>query len=152
MDKSALLAALRAELESQLRRITGAAGEARGYATDPDSRAENKYDTRTVEAAYLAAGQAAKAEELAAVLQTFAAWSPPDLAPDAAITLGALVETEGEAGHRAAFLLAPAGGGLDTIFDGIPVTVISPQAPLFQRLQGARSGDQVGSLRIVAVS
>ncbi|MBL9151975.1 MAG: hypothetical protein JNK37_05810 [Verrucomicrobiales bacterium] len=152
MDKSQVINALRTELESQFRRVTGAADEARGYATDPDSKAENKYDTRTVEASYLAAGQAAKAEELAATLQTFATWTPPGFAPDAAIALGALVETAGEDGHRAAFLLAPVGGGLDTEVDGIVTTVVSPQASLFQRLQGARVGDQVGALRIVALS
>lgn len=153
MNKSAVLAALRAELERQFRRVAGAADEARGYATDADSKAENKYDTRTTEASYLAAGQAAKAEELAATVRLFGTWVPPDFGPSDPIDLGALVEvTFGPGkGDRSAFLLAPGGGGLDAECDGVTVTVISPQAPLFQQLKGRRAGDGPG-MTIVAVS
>jgi hypothetical protein len=153
MNKSAVLSALRAELESQFRRVADAADEARGYATDADSKAENKYDTRTTEASYLAAGQAAKAEELAATVRLFTTWAPPDFGAGDPIDLGALVEVAfgpGK-GNRSAFLLAPGGGGLDTECDGITVTVISPQAPLFQQLKGRQVGEAPG-MTIVAVS
>jgi hypothetical protein len=141
MQKDAVLAALRSELESQYRRLAGAAGEARGYATDPDSKAENKYDTRTVEASYLAAGQAAKAEELAATLQFFSTWMPTNFEGGDPIDLGALVAVAFPGGDGAAYLLAPRGGGLDSTVQGITVTVVTPQAPIFQKLLGKRAGE-----------
>jgi hypothetical protein len=143
MLKETVIANLRKELESQFQRLAGAASEARGYATDPDSKAENKYDTRTTEASYLAAGQAAKAEELATTLQFFLGWAPPAFGEGDPIDLGALVRLTFPGGGETAFVLAPRGGGLDTTSDGVTITVITPQAPVFQKLLGRRVGDRL---------
>ena len=72
VEKAKVIRIVRAELEAQYRRVAAAAREAHGYATDPDSKAESKYDTRGLEASYLAAGQAAKADELAEAMKTVA--------------------------------------------------------------------------------
>ena len=153
MNKSAVLSSLLEELKSQLDRIVSAASEARSYATDPDSKAENKYDTRTVEASYLAAGQAAKAAELAATVDFFTSWSPPDFSGDEPIAVGALVTLAYPDGGRLNLLLAPKGGGIVFDSDGQSITVITPQAPLFQTLEGRRQGDETCDLpfRIVEI-
>jgi hypothetical protein len=65
MDKAALQKAILAELRSELTLLTDAANTARDEATNEESRAEDKYDMRSQSAAYLAAGQAKLAGEIA---------------------------------------------------------------------------------------
>jgi len=70
-SKSALLERIRAELRARFERLAAAAREAHAAATDPGSKAESKYDTRNLEASYLATGQARQVEELAAAIRIF---------------------------------------------------------------------------------
>ena len=58
--KSTLLEKIRMELKASLEGLTKAALDAHAAATDPGSKAESKYDTRSLEASYLAAGQAGR--------------------------------------------------------------------------------------------
>lgn len=146
MNKPTVILALRAQLQAQYNRLLAAARESRGYATDQDSKAESKYDTRSLEASYLAAGQAAKADELAEALEVFRPESfrsflgsdPADPAD-----LGALVEVVYPDRARAAFLLASQGGGMMTDCDGVTVMVVTPGAPIFGKLTGKSAGDEV---------
>ncbi|MBU6301120.1 MAG: hypothetical protein KGS60_06180 [Verrucomicrobia bacterium] len=142
--KSAVVATVRAHLQAQYDRITEAALEARGYATDPGSKAESKYDTRSLEAAYLAIGQAGKAEELAAALASFDAFPWPDIRPGDAVAPGALVELDFDGDHVCC-LVAPGGGGVTCRCEGLEVIVITTQAPLYHRLAGRRTGDSLTS-------
>ncbi|MCA9555143.1 MAG: hypothetical protein KC933_34240, partial [Myxococcales bacterium] len=66
MDKVALLAQIRAALEAELAAITASAADARSAATHEDAKPENQYDTRGLEASYLAGAQAGRAQDLAA--------------------------------------------------------------------------------------
>lgn len=143
MDKTALILTLRNQMREQYDRILAAAREARGYATDQDSQAESKYDTRSLEASYLAAGQAAKADELAAALDGFRPETFPAFSPNDAIGLGALVEITYPDRTRAAFLLASRGGGMMSDHEGITVMVVTPGAPIFARLAGKRTNDKI---------
>ena len=61
--KSGLLSLIIAELGGRLSRLSKAAIEAHAAATDPGSKAEGKYDTRSLEASYLATGQARQVED-----------------------------------------------------------------------------------------
>ena len=69
--KDRLLDAIRAELRARFDRLTRAAKDAHAAATDPGSKAESKYDTRSLEASYLAAGQARQLEDLARDVSQF---------------------------------------------------------------------------------
>ena len=60
--KQALMDVIRKQLKERLDRLTRAAKESQQAATDPDSKAESKYDTRNLEASYLAVGQAKQVE------------------------------------------------------------------------------------------
>ncbi len=140
MDKSALVAALLAELRLRYDRAVTALSGAREAATGADTKAENKYDTRGLEASYLAAGQAEQADALLRALHAVETFAFCDFAPDDPIDLGTLVETEqdGELRH---YLLAPAGGGIRLVArDGEEVTVLGPASPLAARLIGNLSG------------
>lgn len=72
--KALLFDAIREELRAQLLRLKQAAQEAHAAATDAGSKAESKYDTRNLEASYLASGQAKQVEELADALRLFEAF------------------------------------------------------------------------------
>lgn len=142
MNKRAVIAQIRAELKRQFDLLKRASDTARADATDEESRARSKYDTQGLEASYLAAGQAERAEELAATIAAFnAAPFPPFTARDP-ITEGALVEARLGADTEW-FLLAPCAGGLTVALGGRDITVLGPGAPLRKQLQGLKRGGQV---------
>lgn len=147
-----LLEQIRAELRASLERLTKAATEAHAAATDPGSKAEGKYDTRSLEASYLAAGQARQVEDLAESLRIFDTLALPDFAPKAPVDAGALVEVylKGETAH---FLLVPAAGGMEIVHEGMAITLLSPASQLYRKLLGMSAGDQLEMpmLRVVAV-
>jgi hypothetical protein len=152
LRKSAVIAAVRAHLQARYDRIVGAALEARGYATDPGSKAESKYDTRSLEASYLAIGQGEQADELAAALRDFDAFDWPDFPQEGRVALGALVALDFD-GDQVFALIAPGGGGVTCRFEGVEVTVVTPQAPLYARIAGRQAGETLPGppLRILSV-
>lgn len=140
MDKAYLVSALIRELRLRYERALAALSGAREAATGADTKAENKYDTRGLEASYLAAGQAEQADELARALHAVENFDFPAFDLDDAIAVGAFVETEqnDEIHH---YLLAPAGGGIVLASaDGGSVTVLGPASPLAAKLLGQVSG------------
>lgn len=140
MDKSLLVAALLSELRLRYERAIGALSGAREAATGADTKAENKYDTRGLEASYLAVGQAGQADELQRALHAIESFDFRDFDPDEPVAAGALVETE-VAGEIVYFLLAPAGGGIVLEGeDGETVTVLGPASPLAGNLLGQSAG------------
>ncbi|MES2476671.1 MAG: transcription elongation factor GreAB [Verrucomicrobiota bacterium] len=135
--KQALLTKIRSELRAALDRLSRAATEAHAAATDPGSKAEGKYDTRSLEASYLAVGQAKQVDELAAAVRIFDALVLPDFEADDGIDAGALVEVEME-GELSWFLLVPTAGGTVVSHDGMEVTLLTPASALYQKLVGLR--------------
>src|SRR5438094_4791585 len=97
-----ILAALAAELEGYARSARSAHAEA----TDEQSKAENKYDTRGLEASYLARGQSRQAAETAQARQQFEELPLREFGPGDPIDLSALVEVESE-GARAIYFIGP---------------------------------------------
>jgi hypothetical protein len=138
--KDGLLEAVRAELKARFERLTRAAREAHAAATDPGSKAEGKYDTRSLEASYLAAGQARQVEELAADVELFEKVALPEFGMEDEIAAGALVEVEMN-GESAWYLLAPGAGGLEVEWEGREVTLLTPSSALYRTLLGMRSGE-----------
>ncbi|MEQ2010170.1 MAG: GreA/GreB family elongation factor, partial [Limisphaerales bacterium] len=130
------------QLQSELQTFTRAAKSARSEATDEQSRAEIKYDTRGLEASYLAAGQARQVSELESAIAAFEALSDRKFAPGEAIGLGALVELE-QNGERTRYFIGPCAGGTEAVCGKCEVLVITLQSPLGGRLQGRRQGDQL---------
>ena len=142
-------------LNAELVALTRAAQGAFAAATDPDSKAENKYDTRTLEASYVARGQAQRVAELQEAVRAFGTLSGNPLESGASITLGALVSLSlpGEVAH---YFLGPFAGGTEVLHEGQEVVIITPAAALGQKLIGKRIGDAVAmqpgvSAKVVAV-
>jgi hypothetical protein len=94
MSKPALVHQIRTELEGQLAVTKAAAAEAKEDATGAETKSDGKYDTRAIEAGYLASAQAKQAEKLAEAVRLFTTFDPPNYDEDEAIGPGALVETE----------------------------------------------------------
>lgn len=142
MNKPAVLAQFLAVLKAELAALTRAAQGAFAAATDPDSKAENKYDTRTLEASYVARGQAKRVAELQEAVRAFEALSANELAADAAITLGTLVslETPEETTH---YFIGPFAGGTEIVHEGREIVIITPASALGQKLLGHRVGEAV---------
>lgn len=151
--KSALLTKVRNELRSRLEVLSRAAMDAHAAATDPGSKAEGKYDTRSLEASYLAAGQARQVDELAEAVRIFGGLALPDFGANDTIDAGALVEVE--LGSESLFyLLAPASGGLELSHEGREVTLLTPASALYQKLLGLEVGDTLDAppLRVTGVT
>lgn len=151
--KSALLAKIRIELRVRLDRLVNAALDAHAAATDPGSKAEGKYDTRSLEASYLAAGQARQVDDLAKSVRIFETLTLPEFSIDDPIDVGALVEVElrGETCH---LLLVPAAGGMLVEDQGVEITLLSPASALYRKLLGMRVGESLSdpALRVTEVS
>ena len=62
MSKPVLVDQIREQLKEQLNVMQAAAAEARENATGDETRSDGKYDTRAIEAGYLAGAQARQAD------------------------------------------------------------------------------------------
>lgn len=136
--RDAIVAQLRADLNLQV----GAAQLARDEAISEESRAENKYDTHSQEAAYLAEGQAKLAAEIEANIALYTTLALPAFGPADAIATGALVEV-GAKGKSSWYFLGPRGGGIEVPVEGHSVLVLTPQSPLGRQLLGKCVGDKI---------
>lgn len=139
MDKSLLRQAIVARLTAELDTLTRAALMAREEATSEESKAENKYDTRGQEAAYLAEGQARLALELQETITTYQTILLPDFSSEDVIDVGAVI-TLSARGKSSAYFLGPRSGGLDVEVGGRSIVVVTPQSPLGRQLPGRRIG------------
>lgn len=141
MNKSAIVQKIIAQLAAELEGYAQSARSAHAEATDEQSKAENKYDTRGLEASYLARGQSRQAAETAEALEQFAALPLRDFGPADPIDLGALVELETKAGI-AIYFIGPRAGGTEIKQGQREILVITPQSPLGQQLIGKKQGDK----------
>ncbi len=140
--KARLLEKIRAKLRASLTRLASAASEAHAAATDPGSKAEGKYDTRSLEASYLATGQARQVEELAESVRIFEALELPDFNAGDSIDAGALVEAEID-GEKSCFLLVPAAGGMEINDENREITLLTPSSALYRKLLGMQAGEKL---------
>src|SRR5581483_359545 len=143
VNKAALRAAILARLRDELDLQVKAAQLARDEAISEESRAENKYDTHSQEAAYLAEGQARMAGEIESSLAQLAALALPDFTPESPAALGAVVEVGGAGGESNWYFLGPRAGGLEVECEDRKILVVTPQSPLGRQLVGRRVGDAV---------
>jgi transcription elongation GreA/GreB family factor len=139
MNKRDLLARILAQLSAELESITSAARATHAEATNEENKAEDKYDTRGLEASYLAHGQSKAAEEAAQAVAQFSALPIRDFAAGEPISLGALVRLEGRGTNH--YFIGPRAGGTEIEAGGDPVLVITPQSPLGRQLMGRKQGD-----------
>ena len=142
MDKRALIEKVIAQLNGELELLEKAARAAHSEATHESSKAENKYDTRGLEAAYLARGQSRQAAEAAQSIEEFQKLPLKDFTATDEIDVGAVVELNGKR-ERNFYFIAPRAGGTEVTLDGEEVLVITPHSPLGGQLVGRKQGEKV---------
>ncbi|MBS0663517.1 MAG: transcription elongation factor [Verrucomicrobia bacterium] len=158
-DKHQLRERVLAELRAAHSAQVGAANLARDEAISEESRPENKYDTHSIEAGYLAEGQARQAAELEASMAAISSLPVGVAADGSPVTLGAVVEVRDSRGTATRYYVCPKGGGVEVVLDGQGYLVITPASPMGSQLIGRHVGDPVqppgrranGSARISAV-
>lgn len=142
MTKSIIVEAIVQQLKGKVSQYLGAAKAAHAEATHEESKAEDKYDTRGLEASYLAAGQSRQMEETAEALQQFASMIVPKFSEKDPIDVGALVQVKTKEG-ASAYFIGPSAGGTEIDHAGTTILVITPQSPLGQQLVGRKQGDKL---------
>ncbi|MFX7612848.1 hypothetical protein ABTJ49_20380, partial [Acinetobacter baumannii] len=104
-----------------------------------------KYDTLGLEAAYLAAGQSRRVEEIRQALGLYRNLVLRDFDEEQGIQLTALVTLLNADGSRRTVFLGPEAAGLKIDCEGREVLVITPRSPLGQSLIGRHPGDETGA-------
>jgi transcription elongation GreA/GreB family factor len=142
VNKQVVVQKIIAQLASELELYAKAARAAHAEATHESSKAENKYDTRGLEASYLARGQSKQAAETAQAIEEFESLPPHYFSAEDAIDVGAIVELQAK-NERSFYFVGPRAGGTEVTVDGNEVLVITPQSPLGQQLMGRTQGEKV---------
>jgi hypothetical protein len=139
-SKRQLLLAFIEKLERDLVLLKAAAKATHEAATNEESKPENEYDTRALEASYLAGAQAKRVAEIQEVLTVFKNINLKPFAPDDPIQNSALVDIEVDGKPSRMFVL-PLGGGESVEFGGKTVQIVTPGSALGKALLGMHAGD-----------
>ena len=142
MDKKTLLEKLIAKLEEERANLAAAALHTYEAATHEESEAEDQYDTRGLEASYLAGAQAKRVGEIEEIIHIVRTLPVRNYTEDDEIGVTALVQLEHD-GKTNYCLILPKGGGLSIDYDNHHIQVITPQSPLGEALIGRSAGDEV---------
>ena len=92
MNKRDLVDKVVQQLTAEFQNLFKAARAAHAEATHEQSKAENKYDTRGLEASYLARGQSRQAAELEQAIAKLRALQVREFADEEPTDVGALIE------------------------------------------------------------
>lgn len=142
MNKRALIRKIIDKLAEELEVYFRAAQAARTEATHEQSKAEHKYDTRGLEASYLARGQSRQAAEIQGAIAAFEKLETRKFGESEPVDVGAFVELELN-GEKAAYFVGPRAGGTEILHDKREILVITPQSPLGEQIMGRKQGDHL---------
>ncbi len=140
MNKKKLIEHICEILEKDLVALKAAALETYAAATGEESQPENQYDTRALEASYLAGAQSKRVVEIESSLNAYKLMELKKFDVTTPIASSALVELELNGKKNIIFLVA-VGGGLTINFDSKSLQVITTKSPLGDALIGLKVGD-----------
>ena len=143
MDKDKLISQIISLLEIKVETLTKAAITAHADATGEESKSENKYDTRGLEASYLAEAQANMVAEIKEDISVYKKLVLQNFAQDSTIRLTAFIELESDNNESHFYFIGPNNGGLQLEYEGNEVMLITPSSPLGGKLIGLNIGDIV---------
>ncbi len=141
MNKSEIVERLIQDLEARLNLLIRAAVDAREAATGDEAKAENKYDTRGLEASYLAGAQAKRSEELTLELYNLKKYVLRKFDDTTPINLTALVTVLMNGEQERRFLILPYAGGSKIKIENEEIFVITPISSVGKLLLGKTVGD-----------
>ena len=140
IDKNQLLEAIKKQLSQDFEVLKAAALATYEDATHEESKPENEYDTRGLEASYLAGAQGKRLAEIEDLFAMYNFMKIKKFSKQDAIELTALVEVEHNQKTQYLFLV-PKGGGVSIAFDGLNIQVIASSSPLGEALLSLKIGD-----------
>jgi len=143
MKKTRILHRIIESLTADLAIIFNAAKTAHEASIHEENIADNEYGTLSLEASYIAQGQANRAQEIKMALDTYRNLKLKNFPADSAIRLTAMVNLESDNGHKKTVFLGPLSGGLKIRENGVEIVVITPDSPLGRALIGKFAGDRV---------
>ncbi len=141
MSKLPILKSLLQQLASTLADIIHTAHVAREAATNEESRPENEYDTRALEASYLAGAQAKRSEELKAAIDKLSVIKLREFHDEDEVALTALVKVLVNGDKEKTFFLLPGAGGSKVVMDDREINIITPESTVGDALMGKTTGD-----------
>lgn len=139
--KKKLIAAVVERLRGDIELYRRAAVAARAEATHEQSRAEHKYDTRGLEASYLARGQSRQVGEIEQAIEKFEKMEVREFGDEDEIATGAVVELA-SGREKNVYFIGPRAGGTEVMFEKKQVLVITPESPLGAQLIGKKQGEK----------
>ena len=157
MEKLKVIETIISYLEKEVELATKAQRETFEAATDEDAYSDGKYDTRSLEASYLAGGQAQLVKELGEALQGFRLMKANHFiqAPSPQVGLGSLVKVK-QNNEDLWYLLGPGAGGTEVEIESQTVTVLTLHSPLGVSVSGKISGETIqlpiGPAEVMTVS
>ncbi|WP_250657209.1 GreA/GreB family elongation factor [Alkalimarinus coralli] len=163
IDKEVIRKLILQQLKADYKNAISSACAAHEAATNEESKAENKYDTRGLEASYLAEGQSRRAAELEQDITAYENLVLVSLSQDSKIRLTATVVLEDEDENQRTVFIGPTSGGMKIVLEDnahsegerMPgdrmscnrisggCIVVTPKAPLGSALIGKRVGDDI---------
>lgn len=137
ISKSAIVKQIIKQLGEELEMLAGASRKMHDDASDEQNKAEDQYDTRGLETAYLASSQARQATATEEALAAYQAMQLAKFTATSPISISALIELETRR-EKIWYFLGPAGGGLEVG----EVLTITPESPIGTELVGKQAGEK----------
>lgn len=145
IKKEELIRLIITQLSKDLVVLNAAAEHTRDAAINEESKSEDKHDTRSIEAGYLAGAQRKRVVEIKELITYFKCLKTKTFSTTDLVSATALIALETEA-KLFNYFLVPQGGGLEVQIESskmapIKIFTITPQTPLGETLLGRRKGD-----------
>ncbi len=140
MEKRKIIESILAQLEVNLIAAKDSAKISREAATNEESKPENEYDTRALEASYLAGAQSRRVAEIEELISFFKFSPVKDFKATDKISATALVHVTLEGKKMFLFVMGK-GGGLSFNCEGHNVQIVTPNSPLGEALLDLGAGD-----------
>ncbi len=141
VNKNDLIKIILRSLETDLEKAKNLAKESRDAVIDEETRPENEYDTRAIEASYLAGAQAHRVRDLEGQIHILKQVPALLKLQNEKIGPFALVQLEADDGKDQWVFLLPQGGGIHFNYEGRSIQVVTPHSPLGEELIGLKVGD-----------
>ncbi|MBT7609656.1 MAG: hypothetical protein HN576_07860 [Bacteriovoracaceae bacterium] len=149
---------IRNQLKTDLETLQKIAEKEKSFATSKEMQAEGKYDTRKVEASYLAGAQARRVEELKQNYLKLKNFSCKDHSKNLEITVGSLIECFKEDdinSSKCYYFISPGIGGLSFELNNKKIQIVSRFSPIGKALLASHVEDEfelkIKSLKVCLV-
>ena len=141
MDKHKIINELIVLVQDELQKAEEAFASTNALATEGDVKQESKYDTRGIEAGYLAGAQKKRVEELKFDLHKLEELLHFEFKQTDEVVLGSIVTVDMGKMKRTYFI-SPSFGGVHLNEQGRDLHVITPVSPVGEAMLGLNEGDE----------